>query len=106
MWFVSLFEKQQKSYLVFGLFLLGFFGYKGGNLIQTIVNMAPQKYYVWQRDYETREYNSYEIQGIEFYVPLESGQIGYEKFPSAPHERYDVELRGEDLKEGFRRISH
>ena len=105
-WFVRLFEKQQKGYLVFVILLLGFFGYKGINLVQTMIEMAPQNYYMWQRDYETREYDSYEIQGIEFYVPLESGQMGYEKFPSAPHERYDVELRGKDLKEGFRRNSN
>ena len=72
-----------------------FFVYKGGNLIDSIRSSAGQNYYVWQQDYVTLEYDSYEIDGIEFYVPLQSGQIGYDKFPGAPYERYDVELRGE-----------
>ena len=72
--------------------------------MQSVVDSANQEYYVWQRDYETWAYDSYEIGGIEFYIPLESGQIGYDKFPGVPHERYDVELRGTELREGFRRI--
>lgn len=104
LWFVFLFENKEKSYLLFALILLAFFGYKGTNLVEIIVKSAPQNYYVWQRDYETRDYDSYVIGGIEFYVPLESGQIGYDKFPAAPHERYDFELRGDGLEKGFRRI--
>ncbi|MBR5597814.1 MAG: hypothetical protein IKW30_10460 [Lachnospiraceae bacterium] len=106
LWFVFLFEKRPKSYLLFVTLLLVFFGYKGGNLLQIIVDSAPQEYYVWQRDYETLDYDSYKIGETCFYVPLESGQIGYEKFPAAPYERYDVEMRGESLAEGFRRIQN
>lgn len=103
LWFVILFERQEKSYLLFGTVLLLFFVYKGGNLVETIAASCRQDYYVWQQDYYTGPYDSYEIDGVEFYYPLEYGQIGYSKFPGAPHERYDVELRGEDLQDGFRR---
>jgi len=103
MYFVRLFGKQKKSYLFFGTMLVLFFVYKGGNLLTDIRNFATKDSYVWQQEYYTGPYDSYEIDGVEFYVPLEYGQIGYEKFPSAPNMRYDVELRGTDLKEGFRR---
>ena len=103
MYFVWLFGKQKKSYFFFGTMLVLFFGYKGGNLLTDIKNYATKDSYVWQQEYYTGPYDSYEIDGVEFYVPLEYGQIGYEKFPSAPNMRYDVELRGTSLKEGFRR---
>ena len=103
LWFVNLFRKNEKSYLLFALALMVFFVYKGGNLIDSIRSSVGQNYYVWQQDYVTLEHESYEIDGIEFYVPLQSGQIGYDKFPGAPYERYDVELRGESLEDGFRR---
>ena len=103
MWFMLLFGEKEKSYLLFAAALLVFFVYKGGNLVESIVSSAGGDYYVWQQDYYTGPYDSYEIDGVEFYYPLEYGQIGYDKFPAAPHERYDVEMRGEELQEGFRR---
>ena len=103
LWFVTILGKREKSYLLFAVVLLFFFVYKGSNLVQSVVDSASQEYYVWQRDYETWAYDSYEIGGIVFYIPLESGQIGYDKFPGVPHERNDVELRGTELKDGFRR---
>ena len=72
-------------------------------MIQSIRDSSYQDYYVWQQDYMTLDYDSYEIDGVKFYVPLQSGQIGYDKFPAAPYERYDVEMRGESLQKGFRR---
>ena len=103
LWFVCLFEKKEKCYLLFAAALVLFLGYKGGNLWQSIGDSLHQDYYVWQQDYMTLDYDVYEIDGVEFYVPLQSGQIGYDKFPAAPHERYDVELRGATIQEGFRR---
>lgn len=103
LYFVWMFGKRKNSYLFFGVILIAFLGYKGGNLISDIKNYSGMDCYIRQQDYYTGPYDTYEMDGIEFYVPLESGQIGYAKFPSAPTERYDVELRGETLKEGFRR---
>lgn len=103
LWYVSLFGKRSGSCLVFGILLTAFLGYKGMNLVREIQDGMEQGYYLWQRDYDTGAYDSYQVDGIEFYYPLESGQIGYDKFPSAPYKRYDIELRGEGLKNGFRR---
>lgn len=103
LYYMTILGRQKNSYLLFGGLLLLFFMYKGGNLITDVKNYAHKECYIRQQDYYTGPYESYEIDGVEFYVPLEYGQIGYEKFPSAPTERYDVELRGETLKEGFRR---
>ena len=103
LWFVVLLGKKEKSYLLFAAMLLLFFVYKGGNLVQSIRASAHQPYYVRQQDYVTLEYDVYEIDGVEFYYPLQSGQIGYDKFPAAPHQRYDVKMRGETVKEGFMR---
>ena len=103
LYFVRIFGKNKNSYLVFGALLVAFFAYKGVNLVGDIRNYSEKEYYVWQQDYYTGPYESYEIEGVEFYVPLEYGQIGYEMFPSAPTKRFDVEFRGETLREGFRR---
>mgnify|MGYP003302132822 CR=1 FL=1 len=105
LWFVTLFGKKEKSYLLFAMALLVFFAYKGSNLVESIIASSKQNYYVWQQDYYTGPYDSYEMEGEEFYYPLEYGQIGYRMFPGAPHKRYDFEFRGEEIKDGFRRIS-
>ena len=105
LWFVTLFGAKEKSYLLFAMALLVFFVYKGSNLVESIGASLGQNYYGWQQDYYTGPYDSYEVEGVEFYYPLEYGQIGYGVFPGAPHERYDFEFRGEKIKDGFRRIS-
>ena len=104
LWFVLLFEKWEKNYWLFGAALLVFFIYKGGNMAENIAASSDQNYYVWQQDYDTGPYHTYEVGEVEFYYPLDRGQIGYSKFPGAPHERYDFELRTGELKGGFRRI--
>ena len=102
-WYDLLLKNRKKTYVLFWIFLLGLGLYKGKNLVQDIVRYGKQDNYVWQQDYHTGEVKTYEVEGKEFYIPMEQGQIGYEKFPGVPYERYDFELRGEDLKEGFRR---
>lgn len=103
LWFVVLLGKKEKSYVLFAMVLVLFLAYKGENLVQSMAASSHQAYYLRQQDYVTLDYDTYEIDGVEFYVPLQSGQIGYDKFPAAPHERYDVEMRGKSLREGFRR---
>lgn len=103
LWFPFLFQKREKSYHLFGIVLVLFFCYKGTNLALNIKESANQKYYLRQMDYRTLSYDSYEIEGVKFYIPLESGQIGYDKFPAVPYERYDFEFRGNRIEDGFRR---
>lgn len=70
-------------------------------LAADIKNTWQQDYYVRQEDYYTGETDSYTIGGITIYVPLENGQIGYDKFPSSPTV-LDIELRGNSIEDGFR----
>ena len=76
---------------------------KGKNLLQDIMRYAETEAYVWQQDYRTGRTKVYETGGLLFYVPLDSGQIGYEAFPGVPYERYDFEMRGKEITQGFRR---
>lgn len=59
------------------------------------------QYMICQKDYENFETESYEIQGITFYVPAEGDRTGYDAFPSSPV-KAAAELRGAKLKDGFR----
>lgn len=103
LWFDICFAKKQKSYLIFGICLVILLADKGKSLIGDIIRYKEKEYYISQQDYFTGETYSYQMEGVTFYVPLDQGQIGYEKFPGVPYERYDFELRGEKLEEGFRR---
>lgn len=82
-------------------FLSVFFVYKGKNLVESIVSTIHQPYYVMQQDYTTCDTEEYLLGDYTIYIPLESGQIGYDKFPSSPFEML-IELRGTDIKDGFR----
>ncbi|MBR5578882.1 MAG: hypothetical protein IKW28_07805 [Lachnospiraceae bacterium] len=103
LWYEILLENRKKSYLLFGLCLLAFLGLKGKNLAEDIIKFSHLDHYVMQMDYQAGEIAAYKWEGQEFYVPLTQGQIGYHSFPGVPYERYDLELRGDSLKEGFRR---
>lgn len=61
-----------------------------------------QNYYIWQADYGVYELESYEIEGITFYKPVTGDRTGYDWFPAAPTQP-DLELRGEGLRDGFRK---
>ena len=104
LWFKILLNNRKWGMYLFTSFMLVFFCYKGVHLFRTVVETRDQEYYLWQKEYYTGPYETYKLQGIEFYVPTDRGQIGYEPFPSMPHIREDVELRDGTLKGGFRRI--
>lgn len=57
--------------------------------------------YIWSETYGQYEVESYEIGGETFYYSPYGGGTGYDPFPSAP-EQADLELRGEDMRDGFR----
>ncbi len=86
----------------FSLLLLVILAYKGYNLTEGILETADQPYYIKQMDYGAYEAVTYEVDGVTVYVPVYSGQIGYDKFPSSPYVQ-DIELRGDELKGGFRK---
>ena len=75
--------------------------YKAFALGKEIVAGASADYFLVQKDYENFAAESYEIEGVTFYYPVEGDRIGYEAFPSAPN-RVELEFRGEEVKDGFR----
>ncbi len=103
-YFYVRFLKEEAGKKIFSVILLLFLLYKGYHLGISIVAGAGQNYYFTQQDYTSCATDEYRVGGVTIYVPLESGQIGYDKFPSSPVVQ-DIELRGSSLSEGFRRSS-
>lgn len=96
-----LFAEWKRGILFCQLITVAFLLHKGYNLVVMTAEMAAQPYYFYQRDYGSYPASVYEVDGVTIYVPEDRGQIGYDKFPSSPIVQ-DIELRGEDLKDGFR----
>mgnify|MGYP000414673109 CR=1 FL=1 len=92
------------GYWAFVGLLVAFFTYKGYNLIQMVRELAYEPYYLWQQDYVDGSAEMYEVDGVTIYVPTDRGQIGYNKFPSSPIVQ-DIELRGNSIRDGFRKKS-
>ena len=90
------------GYWAFVGLLVAFFTYKGYNLIQMVRELAYEPYYLWQQDYVDGSAEMYEVDGVTIYVPTDRGQIGYNKFPSSPIVQ-DIELRGNSIRDGFRK---
>lgn len=68
----------------------------GGEIVDSFVN----DYWVTQKDYENYETLSYQIEGIDFYYPVEGDKVGYECFPSAPV-KTEVRFLGQNITDGF-----
>ena len=62
---------------------------------------------VRQQDYYSVETEGVDIGGITIYYPVEGNQVWYESFPGAPNKNtaYNVEMRGDSIKDGFRAIN-
>ena len=86
------------AFLVCSLFFLMTRAY---NLVTDISITVNDDCYVNQQDYDDGEAFTYEVDGVTIYVANDSGQIGYNKFPSSPFVVDDLHLRGNDLKDGF-----
>ncbi len=74
--------------------------YKCMALEREIAASYANDYWLVQKDYENYETQSYQINGTNFYYPIEGDQVGYESFPSAPV-RTEVKFLGENLEDGF-----
>lgn len=83
-----------------GLILIGV--YKTGAFAIETYKAATTQYLLVQKDYEDFETLPYEIDGYTFYYSEKGDRTGYKAFPSAPH-KMDLILRGDTLKDGFRR---
>lgn len=75
--------------------------YKAVALGREIAAGYSMEYFVTQKDYENFEAQSYEVEGVTFYYPVQGDRIGYDVFPSSPYE-VKLELRGGSVEDGFR----
>lgn len=74
--------------------------YKLAALGKEIGAAYSPEYFICQKDYEDYETESYEIEGVTFYYPLEGDRTGYKAFPSSPA-KAKISFRGTGLKDGF-----
>lgn len=86
---------------VLKLLIIIFFIFLVKILFNDIKTTAMQNYYIYQEDYIDGDAKTYDVDGITIYVPLNQGQIGYNKFPSSPIIQ-NIEIRGKSIKDGFR----
>lgn len=88
---------------VFCVAVIGFLLTRITGLGSDIVRTWKQPYYFAQMDYVDGEAELKVVDGATFYVPVDAGQIGYEKFPSSVF-ALPFELRGDSLEDGFRQL--
>lgn len=74
--------------------------YKCAALGREIVSSYVNDYWIAQKDYENYETQSYEINGVAFYYPVNGDQVGYDAFPSSPTQAA-VRFLGEGIEDGF-----
>ena len=71
-------------------------------LVVDIAESLDRDSWLWQQDYEDPEAFTYEVNGVTIYVAKNGGGMGYNKFPSSIEVKDNIELRGSELKDGFR----
>ena len=71
-------------------------------LVVDIAGSHDRDSWLWQQDYEDPEAFTYEVNGVTIYVAKNGGGMGYNKFPSSIEVKDNIELRGSELKDGFR----
>lgn len=59
--------------------------------------------YIWQETYSTYELEARQIGDVTLYYSPYCGPVGYDLFPATPIIDDSLELRGDSLKDGFRR---
>lgn len=83
--------------------LLAYGLYKVFAVGQYVYNARLADNYIKPADYGNYEMSSYEVDGIVFYYPVGGDRAGYDFFPAAPAIS-TIELRGEGLEDGFRKV--
>lgn len=108
--YVSLLEQKKGKFprktihRCFCLLLVLFLLTRVKGLANDILRTWKEPYYYAQMDYIDGEALTRIVGGVTFYEPEESGQIGYEKFPSSLFAE-PFELRGESIEDGFRQTT-
>ena len=90
-------------HVVFCVAVIGFLLTRITGFMSDIARTWKQPYYFAQMDYVDGEAEIKVVDGVTFYVPVDAGQIGYEKFPSSVF-ALPFELRGDSLEDGFRQL--
>lgn len=93
----------KQIHLVFCMILAVFLLTRVKGLGEDILRTWKEPYYVAQMDYIDGEATTQVVDGVTFYIPEDSGQIGYEKFPSSMLVQ-PIELRGDSIEDGFRQV--
>lgn len=88
---------------VFCLAVIGFLFTRVTGLVSDIARTWKEPYYFAQMDYVDGEAKTKVVDGVTFYVPIDAGQIGYDKFPSSLF-ALPFELRGDSIEDGFRQL--
>lgn len=95
------FAGRGKGFSFFVVILVAFLLYRSYNLCNMVLELCDQPYYFYQQGYGEHPADTYEVDGITVYVPLDRGQIGYDLFPSSPVVQ-EIELRDGTIESGFR----
>lgn len=77
-----------------------FLAYKAVMFGKELAASYVNDYWICQKDYDNYETQSYEIDGVIFYYPVNGDQTGYDSFPSSPTQA-DIRLRGDTIRDGF-----
>ena len=96
----KIFPRNNKPVLILGLLILLPIG---SIYLSGIDNLRHSRFWK-QKDYEDYSVREVPLNGISILIPEEGDQAGYWAFPSTPHAELlnVIELRGEEMKDGFR----
>lgn len=95
-------SKRYKTYLEkASICAVGFFlAYKAVAFGKELAGSYVNDYWIYQKDYDNYETESYEIDGFTFYCPVTGDQTGYDSFPSSPVQA-KIGFRGDGIEDGF-----
>ena len=68
---------------------------------------VKESYYILQKDYEVAELQNISIHNVIFFAPANGDQLGYAPLPSMayPQMMFRSEMRGKEIKNGFKPIA-
>lgn len=81
--------------------LLLFITAKTISLAGYVYSVSDKPFYVKQQEYGSYQLESYDVEGITFYYPLEGDRVGYDSFPAIPR-KTEIVFRDKNINGGFR----
>lgn len=89
---------------IFMVFMVLFIVSRFVPLIRHINNELGKSYYVKQQDYGKYDLDSFEVNKVRFYYPLNGDRVGYDSFPAIPR-KININFIGNDIEDGFKTAS-